>query len=634
MQRQATFTFFGKKETIGRTAVSVSLFIGLFFSLFFFSFAKAGTLELEVVDGLDDLNVMPATGGFWRTWDFIQTGLPHLGKPMHSAARFTNVTVPQGSIITNAYISLMAYSASDRLVNTIIYAEATDTAARITNLNDFWSRSTTSGIVWDISESWEVGDISNVDISSEIRAVINRPGWQEGNAINIFWMDNGTYAEEDGYQRAVYSFEGYQKNTSTRIPPKLYIEYVPPCQVHNVSGFAWSKNIGWISASCRNTMAEGTGVDYGLDIDSGTGQFSGYAWSSNIGWINFNPGGDFVTYPGCGYPSSPCNSVRLLTGEVSGWARAVEYDGDWDGWMKMRCDGSECTTLNYGVSYSVGEEFNGFAWGDDVVGWISFNSKNCDPNGDGHTEGGVNNLSYPNCPDDESISDYKVIYNQSPQAAFSCDSSQCPGGECNGSWVSFEADANPSSCNYTIMNNSTDTSGYIATSTWSILPASDPYMSCAETCDLTIPVMPAGDYQIKLNIEDAGDLSDEVNNNLAIREEVRAGFMCSTDDSIWVICESLSGNVASGTMIYLKDDSSLSEYSIPSEGASIQAREWMINGNPFDGNSTTATTTLSSVINTIRLTVTDSAPTPRSDYEEKIIVVILPLPTWEETLPF
>ncbi len=73
----------------------------------------------------------------------------------------------------------------------------------------------------------------------------------------------------------------------------------------NLSGWAWSDNIGWISF---NSTTDGSLVNYGVAINetnkttNGTGDFSGYAWSDNIGWISFNrvdtgnpPGAPFNT---------------------------------------------------------------------------------------------------------------------------------------------------------------------------------------------------------------------------------------------------------------------------------------------------------------------------------------------------
>ena len=128
----------------------------------------------------------------------------------------------------------------------------------------------------------------------------------------------------------------------------------------NVSGFAWSETIGWISF---NNTSGGGATSYGVNIDSATGNFSGYAWSENIGWIWFAPAGP--------YPEAPAYSARLdtVSNQVTGWARALANGGGWDGWIKMA--GMATDGGSYGVSRS-GCDLTGFAWGSDVVGWIKF----------------------------------------------------------------------------------------------------------------------------------------------------------------------------------------------------------------------------------------------------------------------
>jgi len=130
----------------------------------------------------------------------------------------------------------------------------------------------------------------------------------------------------------------------------------------NVSGWAWSENIGWISF---NSTTGGGATDYGVDIDSSSGVFSGYAWSENIGWISFNE----AELVGC--PVDTCQAkLDGLTDEVSGWARALNYGDGWEGWIRLR-------DTSYGVSWNSGnQEMEGWAWSDGVVGWISFNCVN------------------------------------------------------------------------------------------------------------------------------------------------------------------------------------------------------------------------------------------------------------------
>ncbi|MBI2463163.1 MAG: hypothetical protein HYV65_02945 [Candidatus Spechtbacteria bacterium] len=151
----------------------------------------------------------------------------------------------------------------------------------------------------------------------------------------------------------------------------------------NVSGFAWSENIGWISFNDTDSGAGG-GQSYGVNYTVATEQLTGYAWSENIGWIKFDPVGP--------YPGAPNNSAKLnlSSEETSGWARACAgspngdctggvgpnaNSGGWDGWIKLAKDSSD-GGASYGVIFTkVTKEFSGWAWGGDVVGWISFNSQ-------------------------------------------------------------------------------------------------------------------------------------------------------------------------------------------------------------------------------------------------------------------
>jgi hypothetical protein len=141
----------------------------------------------------------------------------------------------------------------------------------------------------------------------------------------------------------------------------------------NLSGFAWSETIGWISFNSTNEAS--STAPYGVKVAT-NGDLSGYAWSENIGWISFNPG----DVSGC--PSGTCapsldRSNGVNKGVVSGWARALSptsgvNTGGWDGWISLDCaNNGACATSDYKVK-ATDCSWGGFAWGGDVVGWISF----------------------------------------------------------------------------------------------------------------------------------------------------------------------------------------------------------------------------------------------------------------------
>lgn len=117
------------------------------------------------------------------------------------------------------------------------------------------------------------------------------------------------------------------------------------CQIHDISGWAWSENTGWISFECGNCDSDHNGTtddfkyaqcptgmtvgDYGVDFD-GDGLLSGYAWSERVGWVTFNQGDLSVC------PSAPCEAVvNTTTGDVSGWAKALNNGDGWDGWISL-----------------------------------------------------------------------------------------------------------------------------------------------------------------------------------------------------------------------------------------------------------------------------------------------------------
>lgn len=191
----------------------------------------------------------------------------------------------------------------------------------------FSSTYVSSGYVSQWSETSSVSVV-------HIVGVLDANSWYK---VKVGGVPYGTY---NSGSSAEISFT----RTGTGVSEVFTIEAsLPPCQNHNVYGWAWSKNIGWISFSCTNTMAIGTGIDYGVDINEDTGLFSGYAWSENIGWISFADfdGDGDVDADDKNISGSPCApnceaTVNLTNGEVSGWARALSYGDGWDGWIRLR----------------------------------------------------------------------------------------------------------------------------------------------------------------------------------------------------------------------------------------------------------------------------------------------------------
>ncbi len=115
----------------------------------------------------------------------------------------------------------------------------------------------------------------------------------------------------------------------------------------NVSGWAWSDNIGWISFTNANTALSL------VSWNNSTGIMSGYAWSDNIGWVSLN-----------------CDDVNVC----STANQFCSVDADCPGGQTCVNTRDGCALISdYKVTINTTTgELSGYAWSDSV-GWLSFN---------------------------------------------------------------------------------------------------------------------------------------------------------------------------------------------------------------------------------------------------------------------
>jgi hypothetical protein len=184
------------------------------------------------------------------------------------------------------------------------------------------------------------------------------------------------------------------------VPQSAAAAYDIPAGGVELQGFAWSGytqgpslvGIGWISMNCSNTGTCGTS-DYKVELDF-SGNLTGYAWSSNVGWISFDPTGPYPT--GSGVINDDAQATNgTFTGNLDfgGWARVCAAAanpatcsgstnvtaGGWDGWIAL----SGTAAGGYGITMTPTSAANGptnYAWGGStVVGWIDFSASGNNP---------------------------------------------------------------------------------------------------------------------------------------------------------------------------------------------------------------------------------------------------------------
>lgn len=393
-----------------------------------------------------------------------------------------------------------------------------------------------------------------------------------------------------------------------------------------VLGHAWSENTGWISFSCIDHLSCETS-NYGVYIDKVTGEFSGYAWSENIGWISFNKDDDNCNFEGVRFTSTP--------GEVTGFAKVLSYKFS-GGCLKLNGIVQD-TAEPYGVSMDSHGKFHGWAWSEDVLGWVSFN---CDNTGAANCEQSKYEVF---------LFDGNVINNTAPEAKMSCDIVDCAGSgcECNGTWETYNQGGDSSNAIYTIINESIDPDpgDSIAASNWKLRDAVSRavvfQMDCPGACIFTIQDTDPGNYNIELKVTDQRGKSATTSHPIKIKQEAIAAFECclsySENPDDWKTCDDAEfKNKMPGTVIYLKDDlPDLHLHSIASDGGSfIVNRTWTLNGIVQAENNSTSSIVLSKSLNSIKLTITDDQTEARTAALDISIQTLIPAPpVWKEVSP-
>jgi len=127
--------------------------------------------------------------------------------------RFSDITIPKNSTILNAYLEFVAKDEEDGNVSLNIKAENVDNPNQFSSTAyDISNRITTSSSVNWSPEPWVGGVVYQTnDIKTIVQNIINREGWQSGNALSIIITGTG--------KRRAWSYDGNGN------APKLYIKH-------------------------------------------------------------------------------------------------------------------------------------------------------------------------------------------------------------------------------------------------------------------------------------------------------------------------------------------------------------------------------------------------------------------------
>lgn len=137
--------------------------------------------------------------GYWYSTTFNNAGFGlefgHNGlDSLRNFIRFVNVGIPQGVVITEAFVRFTCRSTdSTTTINLNVYANDVDDSVAPTSASEGEALVLTSAVAWSNVGAWTDGvEYDTPSIISIIQSITDRGGWDSGNSLQILVKDNGS----------------------------------------------------------------------------------------------------------------------------------------------------------------------------------------------------------------------------------------------------------------------------------------------------------------------------------------------------------------------------------------------------------------------------------------------------------
>ena len=178
--------------------------------------AGATTLETRVSSRYDDAEEFLSNNAMYLTSSDLELTAERSQQLI--GLRFTDLSIPQGAVITNAYIQFQADETGRTSTNLTIAAHDTNSASAFSNdSGDISQRPrTTARATWQPPAWNTVGEAGSAqrttNLAAVVQEVVNRSGWNSGNDMAFIISGTG--------KRVAESYEG-----SSTGAPLLHVEY-------------------------------------------------------------------------------------------------------------------------------------------------------------------------------------------------------------------------------------------------------------------------------------------------------------------------------------------------------------------------------------------------------------------------
>lgn len=192
--------------------------------------ALANELRKIVADSTDDAQQVVNDGDVFASVPYMELMKNWFCQRWGGAVRFPNITIPQGSEINSAYISVISYSTCWLGTYDSVTCEDVDnafsfsTASGSYDISNRWANRTDACLVWN--EDMKLTSIlpdSTPNLKDLLQEVVNRPNWKSGNAV-VFIFKN----IKDNNDSAMFEFRTWEDHG---FEESLFVNYAPPSVV-------------------------------------------------------------------------------------------------------------------------------------------------------------------------------------------------------------------------------------------------------------------------------------------------------------------------------------------------------------------------------------------------------------------
>jgi hypothetical protein len=187
-------------------------------------------LRQAVQDSTDDAQQAINGGSVFASAYYMELMKNWFCKRWGGGVRFPNITIPQGSQIHSAYISLVSYSTCWLHAYDSVACEAVDSASGFNSaqgsydISNRWGNRTDAVVIWneDIRNS-SIHPDSTPDLKEILQEMIDRPNWKPGNSVVFLFKNVKDLTDSAMFEFRTWEDPGWEES--------LFVSYTPPSDV-------------------------------------------------------------------------------------------------------------------------------------------------------------------------------------------------------------------------------------------------------------------------------------------------------------------------------------------------------------------------------------------------------------------